>query len=122
MASPYEIYGDVVEFRCAFGRLFVHVDVAPKQHHRHRLDALESAIRDMMQIPETGEAKEIPIGYAVEIWDKSSGGKVRCDRIEAVFRRLNDVPEDVIDQTFPHQKGGITEGDVFIERLRFLPV
>lgn len=115
MASPYDIYGKVVEYRCNFGRLFVHVNVAPRHKDRARLDAIEAAVRNIQVAPHDVAEEVLPLGYSLKV------KCVECDRIEVRFRRLNTMPEKVIDAVFPHQKGGILEDDVFIDRLRFLP-
>lgn len=121
MSDPYDIYGDVVEFTCPFGRLFIHVNVAPRQTHRHRLDAIEAVFRDTLEVPEDGEERTLELTYPVKIWHPRAKKDVMCDRIDVRFRRLHLLDEDAIDETFAYQKGGIREDDVFIERLLFLP-
>lgn len=117
---PYDIYGEIVEFRCGFGRLFVHVNVAPKHKDRPRLDAIESAVRDLLRQPEDGEERILPIGYTLNVKDKKRKKRTPCDRIRVRFRHLQMVPENIIAEKFPHQKGSVLPSDVFLERVSFL--
>jgi len=114
MSEPFEIYGNIAEFRCPFGRLFVHVNVAPKHKDRDRLYALEAAIRDIPMVPEEGEQRVLSYGYNLDVRG------VTCDRVRVRFGLLHTLPVHIIDAMFPHQKGGIREDDAFLVEVSFL--
>lgn len=119
--NPYDIYGNVVEFRCAFGRMFLHVQAAPRQKHRHRLDAVESVIRDMLDPPDTSKPITFSLEHNTDIYDPQKRKKVSCDRVKIQFQRLNTLPKDSLVKHFPHQKDSMLPSDTFMRRVSFIP-
>lgn len=122
MGSPYDIYGKVVEFKCGFGRIFVHVNVAPRHKDREKLDAIERAVRDISVSPEDKSVEILPFGYTLNVYDPKKKKRTPCNCIRVRFRRLQTMPESVMDNIFPYQKGAVMSGDVFIDTLSFLAV
>lgn len=120
MSDPYDIYGELIEFRCGFGRVFTHVNLAPKHKDRARIDAVAAAIQDLIAQPEDGETQVLPIGYTLKVKDRKRKKHTLCDRIKVCFRHLQEIPEEIIAKKFPHQKGATLPSDVFMVRLSFL--
>ena len=116
---PFDRFGDIVEFKCEFGRVYCHNEIAPKEFHTPRLQEIDRVLRTLKNPPETGDTLETEIEYPVKIFNPETKEKVKCRKLFLKFRRFTDTPEYVMDEVFPHQKGAHTEHDMFLETIEF---
>lgn len=116
--SGYTISGKIIELKYEMGRIFVHVNAAPRHAHRDRVEALSRAVFKLRNIPAEGGDVILPLDCSLDIWDPVTSSFKGCTAVAVTLKRLDSAPKLTLQGLFGNF-GTPTPYDFFIEWLRY---